>query len=289
MRWFNLMAMMVVVTAIGCGMGEDKSRTVYVQDDSKILTAFDEAAKEASRQTALLEQLVSSQERLIDKFEQKPLSTPSGGSDWISTSLEANLSETEKIEQAKPKVSAEVKDSLWPESIRLQVWRDGSPVCNQWMRDELPLLDVKPEIFEVYGDLASKYNVTGFTIMLAKEGKIVDRSNVPFSASQLLRNARLQAGEVQQVSVSTGSGCSCRCVCPNCATEFDCTCNTGNTSVGMSGGGIYTPSAGSMIISQPVQAKTFQPVYYSTQTRTNVSGGRRTVRMKCEGGICRPY
>jgi len=268
MRQFTLLMVgLLTVLFLGCA-GVPKPETVYIPEDKALVAAFDSATAEEAKQTEILQTIADTQARLLDRLEQQSIGKPETKVDpgeAITASIKGE--ESEVVEAEKPKASGLID---MPEGIRLQVWEDLTPECQAWIKDELPKLDVKPEMFTVGSETARKYGVNQFSIWLVdKYGNAAEKYTAPFSAEQI---AGFASG-IGKVS-SSGTG---QCQCPNCNCLFDCDCSQSSVSTN------YVSS-----VSTPVKASTI--TYYQRPAAVQMKPTRVKSRgTVCIGGTCFQY
>lgn len=285
--------LMVAVCCLSIGCETPTAKTVYVQEDAKVLAAFQDQLQEGSKQTDLLAQLVRGQDELIRALEDKRIGV---GAMQVSLPPE-DVTADEEPEEKGPQVKAADDAEGWPSDIRLQVWKDGSAEGERWLKEELPLLDTAAEEFESFGYLANKHRVSGFTVTLVKDG-IVERRYPPpesfnTSASQILLVAKaIAAGK--NVGM-TGLGDSCKCRCPNCSCEFDCQCTT---SSGTTSGYTSLPSVIGTESWSPLPSVSYGPWRTVNSPLVNQSSPmvvrpnyavRSSSRVRCVNGKCYTY
>jgi hypothetical protein len=286
-----MMMVGVASAIIGCGTIEPKeSKTVYVQEDAKLLAAVDQSTAEATKQTDLLTQIVEGQNRLIETLNQ-PSGRRRAGSDALPVSivdgddLKQSLKDLEVLDTSEPagpatKSASDQDENGWPEGIRLQVWRDGLPDSVRWEKEELPLLGVTAENFESVGSLANQYKIAGFTIVLVgTDGKEAGRYVNPVPASQIIKAAReIKSGK----SLVASSGANRKCLCPNCNCEIDCDCDGSSYSTSTS---IPSYATNFVQFSEPVRWSSAVQSYSQPQQPTV----RSMPRTRCVNRRCYQY
>lgn len=296
LRLQSMMLIAVVMAAGCCGCGAvPEGKTVYVQEDAKLLESSVELNAEATIHTDLLKQLVQGQTELIEKLSSTDRRGRSIGSDVVQTSLpDADLLGDAEADQKPAEAnlaSVKASDDGWPEGIRLQIWKDGTPDSERWLAEELPLLPVMPEYFEAFGSLAVKHNVSQFAVMLVGEdGNIAQRMDGSVPASQVLKMAKqVKSGKLV---ASSGNGRTCRCIMPDgsicecpCDANGNCDCSGAVANYQITSTGFpqsprtyLTPqNAGTM------QTRVWQSPVQSVRSMTS------TNRVRCVNGKCYSY
>ncbi len=263
---------------------------VYSVDDSKLLAAFESSTSQEAEQTEILREIAAGQREL---FQQVGNSFSADTPTLIQTSIsdsdskEGGLSLQEvpglvkqKYDDALPDFSGESEsgnsntepetktESEWPGGVRIQVWKDSSTECSEWVSTEVPLLGVVPEYFNAASPLALKYGVKSFTIMLVNSAGNIDQTlTAPFSAGQIKEFAKETAGRsLGKVAMAGGSVRSCSC--------YNCECRLSSNQQPA-----IVQTSRSSTISRPVQSR-YSIRTYSRPTQTKV---------RCQGGKCYRY
>jgi hypothetical protein len=186
MRPFNLLMVgLFTMLFLGC-VGAPRPEIVHVPEDKALVAAFNSAAAEEAKQTEILQTIADTQSCLLDRLERQPKpETEVDLAEVITASIKGK--EAKAVEAEKPAENPKASEQIsLPAGIRLQVWGDLTPECQTWIKDELPKLDVRPEMFTVGSETARKYGVNQFSVWLVdRYGYVAKKYTSPLPAQQI--------------------------------------------------------------------------------------------------------